>query len=118
MDYRLIIPQFVRNLQPYENRNPHVRLRTIRDHVNNNLIERYHGTNRERDKVMRGLQNEKTTEQYNDNFRTYYNFVKKHMTLKGMTPAQKAGIEEVREWKPFRKKSLSADTRQPKGDSR
>ncbi len=91
----------------YQNPNPHVRLRTIRDHVNNNLIERYHGTNRERDKVMRGLQNEKTTEQYNDNFRTYYNFVKKHMTLKGMTPAQRAGIEETREWKPLLIKSLS-----------
>ena len=102
----------------YSNREPHIRLVSIRDKVNNNIIERYHGTNRERDKVMRGLQNGLTTQQYNDNFRTYYNFVKKHQGLNGLTPSQRAGINETREWKPLLIKSLSAVTQQPKCNSR
>lgn len=42
-------------------RNPrtmHVRLAGIRKETNNNIIERLHGTLRERTKVMRGLDNE------------------------------------------------------------
>lgn len=92
----------------YNNKKPHVRLRTIRDKPNNNLIERYHGTFRERDKVMRGFQNTKTASNYNENFRTYYNFIKKHQGLKGMTPAQKANINETSEWKPLLLKSLQS----------
>ncbi len=60
--------------------------------MDNQLIERYHATFRERDKVIRGLKNEKTAEQYMSNWRTYYNFVKPHMTFKGLTPSEVAGI--------------------------
>ena len=60
--------------------------------VDNQLIERYHGTFRERDKVIRGLKSEKTANQYMDNWRTYYNFVKPHMTFNGLTPSEVAGI--------------------------
>ena len=60
--------------------------------VDNQLIERYHGTFRERDKVIRGLKSEKTANQYINNWRTYYNFVKPHMTFNGLTPSEVAGI--------------------------
>ena len=91
----------------YQNRNPHIRVRKITAKVNNNTIERYHGTFRERDKVMRGFQNGKTADTYNENFKTYYNYLKPHMALGGKTPAQATGINEPSEWKPLLIKALS-----------
>ena len=66
----------------------------LRSRINNNIIERYHGTYRERDKVMRGLESVKTARQMNENMRTYYNFIREHQTLKH-TPAEEAGINLV-----------------------
>jgi len=63
----------------------------IRDRINNNVLERYHGTYRERDKVMRGLENDSTGKQMNENMRTYYNFIRTHSVI-GKTPAEEAGI--------------------------
>ena len=60
--------------------------------MDNQIIERYHGTFRERDKVIRGFKSEKTANQDIDNWKTYYNFVKPHMTFDGLTPSQMAGI--------------------------
>ncbi len=64
----------------------------LRSRINNNIIERYHGTYRERDKVMRGLESVKTAREMNENMRTYYNFIRNHQTLKH-TPAEEAGIK-------------------------
>jgi transposase-like protein len=58
----------------------------------NQIIERYHGTFRERDKVIRGLKSDATAEQYMENWKTFYNFVKPHMTFNGLTPSEVAGI--------------------------
>jgi len=63
----------------------------IRDKINNNNVERFHGTYRERDKVMRGLENKETASQMLENYRTYYNFVREHSVL-GKTPSEEAGI--------------------------
>lgn len=60
--------------------------------ITNNLIERYHGTFRERDKVMRGFKSMPTAQETIASFRTYYNFVKPHQSLNGLTPAQVCGI--------------------------
>ena len=56
------------------------------------MIERYHATFRERDKVIRGFKSEKTADKYIENWKTYYNFVKPHMALNGLTPSDVAGI--------------------------
>lgn len=76
--------------KPYDSPE-HIRLESIRAKVNNNKVERFHNTFRERDKSMRAFQNGKTAQLWSDGFRTYYNFVRPHMTL-GMTPAEKANI--------------------------
>ena len=60
--------------------------------MDNQIIERYHGTFRERDKVIRGQKNEKGAERYIENWKTYYNYIKPHMTFNGLTPSQVAGI--------------------------
>ena len=64
----------------------------ITSKMGNQIIERYHATFRERDKVIRGFKSEKTANNYLENWKTYYNFVKLHMTLSGLTPAEVAGL--------------------------
>jgi len=57
------------------------------------MVERLHGTIRQRNKVMRGLDDEATAQTIMDGLRIYYNFLRPHSALNGETPAQKANIE-------------------------
>jgi len=41
---------------------------------------------------MRGLHNEKTAEIMMEGFKNYYNFIRPHQALHGLTPAEMAGI--------------------------
>jgi len=80
----------------YTSRKPrpqHVKLKNIREGTNNNIIERFHGTIKERTKVMRGLDTDRTTQNMMDANRIYYNFLRPHSALSGKTPAEKAGID-------------------------
>lgn len=71
----------------------HVRCPSIRSHrENNNIVERYHNTVRERDKVIRSYKGVKTAQTLVDGFNDYYNYIREHQALEGQTPAQKAGI--------------------------
>jgi len=70
----------------------HIRLESIRAKMNNNKIERYHNSFRERDKTMRGFFNDKTAQAYSNGFRDYYNYIRIHTTL-GTTPAFASGID-------------------------
>ena len=74
-------------------RTKHVRMPRFVDRTNNNLVERLNGTVRERDKVMRGFKNEESAQQIIEGFRAYYNFIRKHQSLKGKTPAEIANID-------------------------
>ena len=46
---------------------------------------------RDREKIFRGLK--KVDTEIPNGYRAYYNFTKKHGSLKGKTPAEAAGIE-------------------------
>jgi transposase-like protein len=72
---------------------PHKSSHHLTKKRDNQIIERYHGTFRERDKVIRGLKSDASAEVYMENWKTYYNFVKPHMTFNGLTPSQMAGID-------------------------
>lgn len=71
----------------------HIKNAGLSKRQNNNLIERYHGTWRHREKVMRGHGDRIPTEELLDNFRTYYNFIRGHDALDGHTPPEMAGID-------------------------
>jgi transposase-like protein len=66
----------------------HIRNVGFRDKTNNNLIERLHGTVREREKVMRALKKSQTP--IIDGKRIYYNFIRPHQSLGSNTPAEMA----------------------------
>lgn len=56
----------------------------------NNVLERMHGTIREREKVMRGLKVDETPILPLNQI--YYNFIRPHLALDGKTPAEVAGV--------------------------
>lgn len=69
----------------------------IQGRLNNNRMERYHGTFKERSKVMRSLK--KPDSAFIEGQRVYYNFIRPHQALNGQTPAQAAGLETATTWK-------------------
>jgi len=88
----------------------HILLTSISDkRQNNNNIERLNGTIRDRLQSMRGMQNIETAEIMTSAFRNYYNFIKPHSAIGGITPALKAGIGvemEGNRWMRLLKKSF------------
>jgi putative transposase len=70
---------------------PHHRVPSIRAPESNNKIERLHGSEKERIKVMRGFDTDRGTAALMEGFRTHYNMVRIHQTL-GTTPAVAAGF--------------------------
>lgn len=70
----------------------HIHNAGIAKDENNNIIERYHGTYRERDKVMRALDSKKTSANMSEYWKLYYNFMRPHMTLDGKTPSEMTNI--------------------------
>ncbi len=92
-------------------RTEHVRVPNIRDKSNNNMVERLHGTIRQRNKSMRGLNDEATAQTMMDGLQIYYNFLRPHMALDGKTPAQEAKITDYttsESWKSLIKKATKA----------
>lgn len=73
-------------------RTEHIRCAGIIKKQHNNKVERLHGIVREREKIMRGMQRNETAKILMSGFRDYYNFIRGHMALNGMTPAEMANI--------------------------
>jgi putative transposase len=73
---------------------PHRRVPSIRARESNNLVERLHGTEKERIKVMRGFDNPMGTAALMEGFRAHYNLVRPHMAL-GTTPGDAAGLPKI-----------------------
>ncbi len=60
---------------------------------NPNLIENCHSILKDRTKVLQGLKNLETVNQFVLGWLAYYNFIRPHRSLKDRTPAEAAGIE-------------------------
>lgn len=69
----------------------------IQARTTNNVVERVHGTLKDRLRPMRGLKNEKASKILLDGYVVNYNYVRKHQTIK-KTPAQAAGIQITNGW--------------------
>ena len=66
---------------------------------NTNLIERFHGTLKDRTKVMRGMKTPESARAILDGWLVYYNYFRPHESLKDKTPAEVAKIEfPFRNW--------------------
>ena len=74
-------------------RTKHLRNAGVSKKNNNNRVERLHNTIREREKVMRGLQNDDTARVFMSGFRNYYNYLRPHMGIDNNTPARESGID-------------------------
>lgn len=78
----------------------------------NNTVERLHGTLKDRIKPMRGLKDEETVRTLLEGWVVHYNYVRKHQSLKGKTPAQACGIEMKNDWHTLIKKSIRNKTKE------
>lgn len=65
----------------------------------NNIVERLHGTLKDRIKPMRGLKSFSSTKQILEGYTVHYNYVRPHQSLKGKTPSQVAGMDAPNNWK-------------------
>lgn len=72
--------------------NPHVRLKDFETKPNNNILERLNGTFRERTKIMRSLDSSMGAQEFAAGMQTYYNYIRPHQGINGLTPAQMANI--------------------------
>lgn len=71
----------------------------IRARETNNIVERMHGTVKDRTRVMRGLKSFDSTKALLEGFTIHYNYVRPHQSLGGKTPAQAARTEAPCTWK-------------------
>ncbi|MDP2917131.1 MAG: DDE-type integrase/transposase/recombinase [Dehalococcoidia bacterium] len=75
-----------------------------------NLIERFHGTLKDRTKVMRGLKNIDTAIQFTDAWLVNYNYFRPHETLKGKSPAEVAGVDyKYKNWAEIIRQPVSKE---------
>lgn len=72
--------------------NPHIRLKDFETKPNNNIVERLNGTFRERTKVVRSFDSGIGTQEFCDGMSVYYNYIRPHQGVGGLTPAQMANI--------------------------
>jgi len=68
----------------------HIQSQGMMTDSHNNIIERFHGTVKQRTKVMRGMQNKDTAMLLMQGWLIYYNFFRPHESLGGRTPGQAA----------------------------
>jgi len=70
----------------------------IKSRVTNNIVERLHGTLKDRTRVTRGLKEEPTVDVLLKGWTVHYDYVRPHQSLNGITPAQASGIEVKPDW--------------------
>ncbi len=95
--------------RPLENSIQHIRVKTIRDHTHNNLIERYHNNFKGFDKVRRGFKAQDTAQEWTEGYALFHNFIKKG--IDNLTPSERAKINLMlcsNRWVDLLKQSVKA----------
>jgi putative transposase len=80
---------------------------------NQNAIERLHGTLKDRLKPARGLKGEEKVRALLEGWTVHYNFVRKHQSLNGKTPAEASGIGMSNDWNVLVKEAIKFDAMKP-----
>ena len=86
----------------------------IRNVHNQNAVERLHSTLKDRIKPTRGLKGEETVRTLLEGWIVHYNYVRKHQTLKGRTPAQASGINLKNDWHLLVKEATKHEALHPR----
>jgi hypothetical protein len=76
----------------------HVQSKPFTDVNSTNVIERFHGTLKDRTKVVRGFKNMDTARLLTQAWLVHYNFFKEHTTLGNIPPAVKMGATPIKDW--------------------
>ena len=71
----------------------------VRTRETNNIVERLHGTLKDRTKPMRGLKSFESTKLILEGYTVHYNCVRPHQSLGGKTPAQASRMNAPSNWK-------------------
>jgi hypothetical protein len=74
-------------------------MHAIRARETNNIVERLHGTLKDRTKPMRGLKSFESTKLLLEGYVVHYNCVRPHQSLGNKTPAQAARMDIPNNWK-------------------
>jgi len=79
----------------------------------NNVVERLHGTSKDRLKPLRGLKSEETAKIWLEGWFICHNFLGAHLSLKGKTPAEACGFDLKLEngWKDLMREAMYHQTR-------
>jgi transposase-like protein len=85
----------------------------IRATHNQNVVERLHGSLKDRLKPTRGLKDEEPVRTLLDGWVVHYNYVRPHQTLKGKTPAQISGIDMKNDWNILVKEATKFEAVKP-----
>lgn len=83
----------------------HVRSKPFIDIDSTNIIERFHGTLKDRTDVVRGFKNMDTARLLTDAWLVHYNFFKEHEALGNVPPAQKMGEVPFKDWEDIVRES-------------
>lgn len=70
----------------------HIQAKGVRDFNKIQYIESHHSLLKDRYKTMRGFKSVKGGQSFLDGWKIYYNFIRPHSSLDGLSPAQAAGI--------------------------
>jgi transposase-like protein len=76
----------------------HIQSKPFTDVNSTNVIERFHGTLKDRTKVVRGFKNMDTARLLTQAWLVHYNFFKEHTTLGNIPPAVKMGATPIKDW--------------------
>lgn len=71
----------------------HIRAKKLTAEPGTQLIERFHGTLKDRTKVMRSFLRKSTARVVTDGWLVHYNFFRSHSALGGKTPAEAASVD-------------------------
>jgi putative transposase len=82
----------------------------VRTRETNNIVERLHGTLKDRTRPMRGLKSFESTKSILEGFTLHYNYVRPHQSLGGKTPAQVARMNAPSNWKSLIEQATKHET--------